>query len=255
MAGRAPETVGGRSGSLPPALLLLGGRGTRLGTVCEELPKPLLPVAGKPFVDHIVDWLVEQGVRRFFFLTGYRGDQVEAYFAKQTRLGVSYSFVREAKPLGTGGAARAALESTGLREKFLLLNGDSFAPSSLAGLVEAAGQCAGALLAGEVPEGGRFGSVEVDADGMLTGFAEKRAGAAGKRLVNLGVYCLDPNLFGRFPSGKAYSIETDFFPAWIAAGERLAVVKTTSGFIDIGTPESLQEAEKFVTELRQKEIM
>ena len=255
MAGLAPASLAGRSEPMPPAMLLVGGRGTRLGSVCDGLPKPLLPVAGKPFIEHIVHWLMKQGVRRFFFLTGHLGEQVEAYFARRPLPGINYFFVQEMKPLGTGGSVRAALESTGLREKFLLLNGDSFVPFPTARLVAAARHCAGALLAGEVREGGRYGSLEVSPAGMLKGFAEKRGGGAAQLLVNFGVYCLSPELFWRFPSGKPYSIETDFYPAWIAAGEKLAVIKTDCNFIDIGTPESLREAEKFVTDLQNKEIM
>ncbi|HUI07379.1 MAG TPA: sugar phosphate nucleotidyltransferase [Verrucomicrobiae bacterium] len=255
MAGGASESLIGGSGLMPPALLLVGGRGTRLGSVCDKLPKPLLPVAGKAFLEHIVHWLVNQGVRRFFFLTGHLGEQVADYFAGRPLPGVTYSFVQERMPLGTGGSVRAALGYTGLRERFLLLNGDSFVPFPVARLVEAAKPCAGALLAGEVREGGRYGSLEVSSEGILTGFAEKRGGGAPRLLVNLGVYCLGPELFWRFPEGRPYSIETDFYPAWIAAGERLAVIKVHCNFIDIGTPESLQEAEKFVTDLQEKGIM
>jgi D-glycero-alpha-D-manno-heptose 1-phosphate guanylyltransferase len=255
MAGVASESVAGPAAAMPPALLLVGGRGTRLGSVCDRLPKPLLPVAGKPFIEHIVHWLVGQGVRRFFFLTGHLGERVEAHFAGRPRPGVTYSFVPEANPLGTGGSVCAALASTGLRERFLLLNGDSFVPFPIAGLVEAAGRCAGALLAGEAHEGGRYGSLEVSPDGMLQGFVEKRGTGSGRFLVNLGVYCLSPELFWRFPSGRAYSIETDFYPAWIAAGEKLAVIQVNCNFIDIGTPDSLHAAEKFVTDLLEKEIM
>jgi NDP-sugar pyrophosphorylase family protein len=255
MAGIPAESLVGGSQALPPAMLLVGGRGTRLGSACDALPKPLLPVGGKPFLEHIVHSLVQQGVRRIFFLTGYLGEQVEAYFTERPRPGVTYSFVQESKPLGTGGSVRAALECTGLHERFLLLNGDSFVPFPIAGLVDAAKRCAGALLAGEVREGGRYGSLEVSAEGMLKGFAEKRGGGGGRLLVNLGVYCLSPELFWRFPLGRPYSIETDFYPAWVAAGEKLAVIKVNCGFIDIGTPESLLEAEKFVTGLQNKEIM
>ena len=236
-------------------MLLVGGRGTRLGPVCDMLPKPLLPIAGKPFLEHIVHSLVKQGVRRLFFLTGYFGEQVEAYFAKRPLPGVSYSFVQEVKPLGTGGSVRAALESTGVRGRFLLLNGDSFVPFPIARLVDAARHCAGALLAGEARDARRYGSLEVSPEGMLKGFAEKRGGKAAQLLVNLGVYCLSPELFWQFPSGRQYSIETDFYPAWVAAGEKLAVIKVNCNFIDIGTPESLREAEKFVTDLQDKEIM
>jgi len=255
MAKLPPESLVG-GGEAPPAMLLVGGRGTRLGSVCDGLPKPLLPVAGKAFVEHIVDWLVNQGVRRFFFLTGYLGEQVADYFSKRPVPGVSYSFLQEAKPLGTGGSVRAALETTGWKQKFLLLNGDSFVPFPVARLVEAARTCAGALLAGEVREGGRYGSLEVSPQGMLKGFAEKRREEGTVRpLVNLGVYYLSPGLFWRFSGGKQYSIETDFYPVWIADGERLAVVSVDCGFIDIGTPQSLREAEKFVTDLREKGIM
>jgi NDP-sugar pyrophosphorylase family protein len=206
----------------------------------------MLPVAGAPFLAHVVDLLRRQGVTRFLFLTGYLGEQVEAYFAARCDAGVSYACLREEQLLGTGGAVRAALAQRGIRERFLLLNGDSACPFDLGALLDAAADGGGALVAVRVEESSRFGTLEVDARGRLRAFREKAA-TTGAALINSGIYCLAPELFDDFPPDQPASIERDYFPLWLAAGSTFNVVPVDGPLLDIGTPESLGQAAQFLT--------
>jgi NDP-sugar pyrophosphorylase family protein len=234
---------------LPPALILAGGKGTRLGGRCRDCPKPMLPVAGAPFLAHVVDLLRRQGVTRFLFLTGYLGEQVEAYFAARCDAGVSYACLREEQLLGTGGAVRAALAQRGIRERFLLLNGDSACPFDLGALLDAAADGGGALVAVRVEESSRFGTLEVDARGRLRAFREKEV-ATGPALINSGIYCLAPELFEPFPADRPASLEREYFPRWLGAGAAFGVVLVPGPFLDIGTPESLARADAFLRSWR-----
>jgi len=108
----------------PLVVILCGGRGTRLGALTDELPKPLVPVRGRPFLDHQVALLERQGFARFLFLTGYRGEQIEQYFLAQDARRTRVQFSREQTPLGTAGALVQARDL--LPDVFLLLNGDSY---------------------------------------------------------------------------------------------------------------------------------
>lgn len=235
----------------PPALILAGGRGTRLGRRCAACPKPLLPVAGQPFLQYLVDALVQQGVRRFNFLTGYRGDAIAAYLRRHQPAGCEYAFTQEPQPRGTGGAVRAAVETMAPDARFLVLNGDSFIPFAVGDLVAAARGGDGALVAAEVGDGRRFGNLTLDGAGWLRGFAEKNAPARAA-LVNAGVYYLAAELFFRFPRGQPLSIETDCFPRWLAAGVKLAVLNAGRELLDIGTPASLRQATKRMRQFQQQ---
>jgi NDP-sugar pyrophosphorylase family protein len=228
-----------------PALILAGGKGTRLGERCRDCPKPMLPAAGAPFLAHVVDLLRRQGVTRFLFLTGYLGEQVELYFSARRDPGIEYVCLQEEHLLGTGGAVRTALLRQGIRARFLLLNGDSICPFDLAALLDAGSAGGGALVAVRVEEGSRYGTLDVDDRGRLRAFREKAA-ASGPALINSGIYCLASELFDGFPLGQPASIERDYFPAWLAAGVSFRVVPVPGPFLDIGTPESLGQAETFL---------
>lgn len=239
----------------PPAMILVGGRGTRLGHICDTRPKPMIPVAGAPFVEHIVRFLEKQGIRRFYFLTGYHGEQVAAYFSnRRDSSGSVFTCIQEKKPLGTGGAVLNAIEQAHITEHFFLLNGDSFAVFSAQALATAARGHAGSLVAAKVADASRFGSLEVSEDGCLEAFLEKRDGIVAG-LINSGIYCLNPDLFERFPSGKPYSIERDFFPEWLASGNSFPVITAPGPFLDIGAPESLAEVEIFVASLQANGVL
>lgn len=219
------------------AIVLAGGLGTRLRGVVDDVPKPLAPVAGRPFLAWLLDELAEQGLRRVVLATGYRGEQIEAALGKDWR-GMSLEYSREPAPLGTGGAIALAMQRITGGACFVL-NGDTWVELDYAAFD---GQMAdvplGVSLA-HVPDVARYGAVLVEGD-RVTGFSEK--GTSGPGFINAGVYRITRSLADGFPEAGAFSFERDVLVPAVARA-RVAVFAATRGFIDIGVPEDYRRAQ------------
>jgi D-glycero-alpha-D-manno-heptose 1-phosphate guanylyltransferase len=224
--------------------VLVGGRGTRLGTLAGDGPKPLAPILGRPFLFYVLDLLALRGARRVVLCAGYRADRVREAVG-ETWCGMEIRHAVETTPLGTGGAlvaARAHLESA----QVLVINGDTWLEPDWRALLAALREAPVALAAVQVADAGRFGSLEVDARGRVTAFREKSA-AGGAGRINGGVYALRRAWLDGLPTGPC-SLEQDLWPRLVAAGE-LAALATDAEFLDIGVPESFAAAESFFTRL------
>lgn len=231
---------------LPLAVVLVGGLGTRIRHLLSELPKPLAPVAGRPFLEWVVRYLHRQGLQRIILSTGHYADKVERFAADLSIPGLNLTCIQEAAPLGTAGGFLNALEGSGDRfSDTLVLNGDSIVLADLAPLLRALEdeQTCGALLGVSVADAARYGTIDVNGQGFLRGFAEKRPGAG---LVNGGVYLFRRATVERFPAGRPLSFEYDVFPALLADRARIRVVPCDAPFLDIGTEESLAQAGAFI---------
>lgn len=213
-------------------VVLAGGLGTRLrGAISDGTPKPMAPIAGKPFLEHLLDRAVEQGVDQVHLLTGYRAEVVSDHFGSCYR-GVPVTYSVETVPLGTGGALKAALDV--LQHEFILANGDTFADVDYRSLLGLLGPCPIGMSLARVDDVSRFGSVTID-DDVVVGFGEKTVGGAG--MVNAGVYACRQDLLALFPGRPSFSFEADFLqPALPTLKPRFQRINT--GMIDIGTPES-----------------
>jgi ADP-ribose pyrophosphatase YjhB (NUDIX family)/dTDP-glucose pyrophosphorylase len=219
--------------------------GTRLRGIVDDVPKPLAPVLGRPFLFYQLDMLALRGVRSVTLCCGYKAELVRESVGSDW-LGMPVNFSVESEPLGTGGAlshARGMLTS----DLVLILNGDSWLEPDWAGFVQAASdagiECCLALA--RVPDSGRFGSVETEG-ALVTAFAEKCAdGQTG--FINGGIYLLRQSALAALPSGP-HSLERDIFPM-LAASRRLGGFSSTSAFLDIGVPESYAAAGKFFSTL------
>jgi D-glycero-alpha-D-manno-heptose 1-phosphate guanylyltransferase len=225
-----------------PALILAGGLGTRLRGVLADRPKVLAPVAGRPFLSYLLDQVQAAGVRDVILCCGYLADQIEAMFgARHGALSLTYS--RETEPLGTGGALRLALPGV-QAEAMLVLNGDSYVDCPLADFVTWHRQhaFAGSLLLTRVPDAARFGTVAVREQGAVLSFKEKR-GVPDPGWINAGVYLLARRLVERLPEGRAISLEHEAFGQWLSEG--MGGYQLQAAFLDIGTPESLAQADEF----------
>ena len=221
------------------AIVLVGGMGTRLRGVVSDLPKPLAPVAGRPFLAWVLDHLAETGMRRVILAAGYMAEKVQqAIGSRWQSLQVDYSV--ESQPLGTGGALRQAcamLDGNAVH----LLNGDTFLryrPDALADAVIAAGGRIGMALA-QVPDVARYGAVDC-VHGRVTGFREK--GQTGAGYINAGCYFLTEAALAALPIEPQYSFETRVLGPASAAGT-VCGYTATSGFIDIGVPEDYERAQ------------
>lgn len=225
------------------AVILAGGRGTRLRDLYPDTPKPLIPVAGKPFLHWLTLWIHRHGPSRFIYSTGHLAEQIEQWASDDSLPGVIRIACREEQPLGTGGALLHCLDRCA--DWCLVANGDGLVMGGIDALLdERLNGVDGALIGIEVEDASRFGSLEVDADGRLLAFREK---VGGTGLINGGLYLFRTALLrDRMPSG-AQSLERDIFPDLLSSGANIRVVNAGQApFIDIGTPETIVQAEKFV---------
>lgn len=223
---------------LESAFVLCGGLGTRLRDAVADVPKVLAPVAGRPFLDLLVDVLAAAGVRRIVLLTGYLSELVEQHVARVLQArhpAVTFEISAEPAPLGTGGAVRNAARF--VDGPFLLVNGDTHIELDLAALVSAHRADALVTIAVvHVRDAERFGTLDIDAAGRVRTFAEK--GFSGPGLVNAGVYVVEPRLLAAIPEGVAVSLERTTLPALVDAGEPVHAAILVGSFTDIGTVES-----------------
>lgn len=222
------------------ALILAGGRGTRLGALTESCPKPILPVAGRPFLDYLISRLARLGIDDVILSTGYHAPRVREALPEGPLLGVRIRHSVEAEPAGTGGAV--ALAGPLLSDRFIVLNGDTLFDVDvqvLAALLAQHPEAEAAVALREVDDVGRYGRVTLDGN-RITAFAEKSG--RGRGLINGGVYCLRKVALQRLPAGPS-SLEQDFFPARAAEG-RLCGCPFSGYFIDIGVPETLARAQR-----------
>jgi D-glycero-alpha-D-manno-heptose 1-phosphate guanylyltransferase len=224
------------------AIILAGGMGTRLREVVADRPKVLADVAGRPFLTRILDQLVATEIASVVLSTGYMAGMIEAQIGTEYR-GLPIRYSRENEPLGTGGALRLALDKT-QSDPLLALNGDSFCDANIRELCafHRKKKARATLLLTRVEDTSRFGSVETDANGTVIRFQEKRR-AAAPGWINAGVYCVARELISGIPAGRAVSIEHEIFPMLIGSG--LCGFPVRGAFIDIGTPHSYAEAERF----------
>jgi D,D-heptose 1,7-bisphosphate phosphatase len=232
------------------ALVLAGGEATRLGELAASVPKCLQPVAGRPFLDHLLWQLRRHGVRRVVLATGRLHEAVEAHVGDGSAFGVSAVYSHESEPLGTGGAA--ALGAMHLAEDLAYVcNGDSLLDCNLVDLarrLRVASDADAVLALREMDDVSRYGTVALASDGRVTVFAEK--GSAGPGLVNGGVYCVRVALL-RGLAVRRSSLERDVFPALAEEGELIGV-PSAGFFADIGLPESLAAAQASVAAWRRR---
>lgn len=221
------------------AIILAGGLGTRLRPVVADLPKPLAPVAGRPFLAWVLDHLADNAIRHVVLATGYRAHAIEQAIGPRW-CGMDISYSVEDRPLGTGGAIRQACGL--LRGQAAhVLNGDTYLRYRLEGLEHAtsqAGARVGMALA-HVEDVGRYGAVRVDGP-RVTAFLEK--GGHGPGFINAGCYYLTRAAIESLPARQAFSFEQDVLVPMAEAG-LVCAYPETAGFIDIGVPDDFLRAQ------------
>lgn len=223
----------------PDAAILCGGQGSRLRGVLGDLPKPMVPLGGRPLLESLVRWAAQAGSPRVVLCAGVGAAHIRDHFS-HCDCGAEVVISAETEPLGTGGALRLALPL--MRSPFVLvLNGDSFLPAfQLPDLLAAPACAAGTLVV--APSAGRddAGRVRFDGAGRITAFDEKPA-AHEPGFINAGVYLLQRALLESVPAGRCVSLERELLPAWIGAG--LAALVHNGELVDIGTPSRLETAQ------------
>lgn len=241
------------SGPLPrvrQAVVLAGGKGTRLGAITRFRPKPLLEIGGRPFIETVLLHCRRFGISQAALLVGPFEQQFREALGDGARLGLKLTLVPEPEPAGTGGALNYLCDD--LDDTFLMLNGDSLFQADLdrlfAAAVPASSEAApgnadrlGVVAVRELADTGRYGRIELDRD-RIVAFAEKARSGPG--LINSGIYLLRRQILEHI-GPPPVSIEQDVFPPLAAAGH-LGGVALDGNFIDIGIPEDLARAGEVV---------
>jgi mannose-1-phosphate guanylyltransferase len=223
------------------ALVLAGGEGTRLRPLTYTTPKPVLPLAGRPFLSFMLDWTRDHGVDEVILSCGFMSDDVRRVLG-DIYDGMRLRYAVEEEPLGTAGPVRLAYDQGLLEERLLVLNGDVLTDvdltAELAQHERTGARVTLALYA--VEDTSSYGVVPTDADGRVEAFLEKSAGEATGR-INAGAYVIERAVVGeRIPAGRAVSFEREVFPGLV--GEGLYGFPAAGYWIDIGTPERYLEA-------------
>lgn len=223
------------------AVILVGGLGMRMRPVVADRQKVIAPVAGRPFVMRLLDQLAEAGLRSVVLCTGYKSEQVAETLGEHYR-GLHLRYSCEPVALGTAGALRHALPVLD-SDPVLAMNGDSFCNVDLAAFWQAhcRQQANGTLVVVEASDTRARGRVTFDDRNEVTNFTEK-SGASDGSWISAGIYLLRRALLESIPTGRAVSIERETFPAWVKRG--LFAFKTQGKFLDIGTPESYNDAQR-----------
>jgi mannose-1-phosphate guanylyltransferase len=219
------------------ALILAGGEGTRLRPLTSAIPKPVVPLAGRPFITYMVEWLRGHGVDDVILACGFMADGVRSVLGDGSALGVRLRYIEEPEPLGTGGALKFAEEL--LEDRFMMLNGDVLTDMDLTAQLaqhEATGASGTLALIG-VEDPTAYGLVRLRADNAVSEFLEKPdPSEIDTNLVNAGAYILERSVLETLPpAGTNCSIERHVFPALV--GHDLYGFPQTGYWMDIGTPE------------------
>lgn len=221
------------------AVVLAGGFGTRLREKVPDIPKPMAPVAGRPFLEYILDRLVACGIAEIILSVGYRANTIIDHFSEAYR-GVVVNYAIETEPLGTGGAIAHALHE-GSNAPVLVLNGDTFLNIDYEELIHwyKENPVQVAMVLRKVPDTSRYGSVMLSGE-RVVGFEEK--GKHGPGLINAGVYIVKSRIFEEFGFSGKFSFESDFLQKQCVALSSRAFI-TDAYFIDIGIPEDYERAQ------------
>jgi D-glycero-alpha-D-manno-heptose 1-phosphate guanylyltransferase len=228
-------------GSEVEAIVLAGGLGTRLRAAVPDLPKPMAPVNGRPFLERLLDHWIGQGVTRIILAVGYRHEAISAHFGRAHR-GVPVAYAIESRPRGTGGGLLLAADSLSGRDTFLVLNGDTYfeVPLKTLARFHASRRPDTTLALFRAPQNGRYTGLTVGKAGEILALG---AGVKGG-LANGGVYLMERSLLESGPqfASAPVSLEDDILPSALRAKRPVYGLECAGRFLDIGMPEDYARA-------------
>ncbi len=225
------------------AIVLVGGEGTRLRPLTNDVPKPALTLVDRPFLAYMIEWLAAHGVTEAVLACGFLPDVLREALGDGEHAGVRLTYVTEPERRGTAGAIRFAADALGdaLDDRFLALNGDVLTDLDLTALIAAhrEREARATIALYPVEDSAAYGLVGVDPQGRVTEFVEK-TGEAVPGEINAGAYFLERSVLELIPPGREVSIEREVFPRLI--GDGLAALRLDGYWMDIGTPERYLQA-------------
>lgn len=219
------------------AIILVGGEGTRLRPLTTGIPKPMLPVVNKPFIEHVINGLVAGGVSEVILSAGYKPQVFDSHLGDGSDFGVKITYVTEETPLGTGGAAKNAMSR--INDTFLVLNGDILTDIDYKALVAHHKEkgAAATLALTRVDDPTQYGLVPLDESGRVVGFTEKPSwNEVTTDLVNAGIYVMEPAVMAGCEPNRPCSLEREIFPSILSEGMPVFGCVTGAYWLDIGTP-------------------
>ncbi|TAM60407.1 NDP-sugar synthase [bacterium] len=225
------------------AIVLVGGEGTRLRPLTYSVPKPMVPLLGRPFMEHVLLRLRDAGINEVVLPACYLPEAIQRHFGDGEKLGLRLHYVIEEEPLGTAGALKNVERF--ITGPFFVFNGDVLTSLDLGAMLEQHRNSGGIgtlhLIPVEDPTA--FGCVEREADGRITRFVEKpKPHEVTTNYINAGTYLLEREVLDRIPAGRNVSIERETFPQLIAGARALYAYATEDYWIDIGKPENYLKA-------------
>lgn len=230
------------------AVIMTGGRGSRLRPLTDRIPKGLVKIKGRPFLELLILYLRNFGIDDILLCTGYLGNQIREYFKDGSELGVRIEYSQENTPLGTGGALRPALPK--LDDEFFLVNGDTFLPINYDQMRERFGNSP-ALLMVAVFRGGEYDlranlriNEKDEVVGAITGDKKNM-----QTHIDAGVRLVKKEIAGYFPSERVFSLENDIYPRLIK-DKKISAWPVEERYYDIGTPERIKIFEEYLEELQ-----
>jgi NDP-sugar pyrophosphorylase family protein len=226
------------------ALVLAAGEGQRLRPLTLRMPKPMVPVGGRPVLEHLIALLRIHGITDIAINLHYRPEAILEHFGDGERFGVEITYSHEARLLGSAGAARAL--DAFLTDTFLCLYGDVLTDVDLSALVARHRETAAAGTIGvyEVSDPSRCGIVELDGAGRITRFVEKPApGTISGNLANSGILVLEPSVLREIPRNEPFDFGLHLFPKLLDQGIPLVGERLDGYILDIGSADRLAQAE------------
>ncbi|MBU0762540.1 MAG: NTP transferase domain-containing protein [Candidatus Altiarchaeota archaeon] len=223
------------------ALILAGGKGTRMRPLTYEMPKPMIPLKGKPLIQHIMELCRKYEIREIILSVGYMGEKIRDHFGDGSHLGLDIKYVEEKEELGTAGPLNLARKY--IDGPFLMFNGDVLSDIDLSEMISFhTGQKATATISlTQVADTSAFGVARLNGN-KIVGFIEKPKEGEKSKLINAGVYILEPEILEYIPEGRSM-LEKDVFPKLSSEG-KLFGYPFSGQWFDTGTPEAYERAIK-----------
>ena len=236
------------------AILLAGGKGTRLRPLTIHTPKPIVPILERPFLHYQLDLLKQvPEIDEAILSLNYQPRRIEEIFGDGSAAGMNIRYVVEPAPLGTGGAIRYAAE--GVHDSVVVFNGDVLTNVDLGAVIARHRACKAkaTIVLTPVENPSAYGLVETDTDGNILRFMEKpNPNEITCDTINAGIYILEPDTFDRIPKDTPWSIERSFFPSLIERKETFVAVTHRGYWIDIGTPEKYAQVHRDIMDQRYR---
>ena len=231
------------------AVILAGGEGTRLRPLTEKMPKPMIPVAGRPCVEYSIMSLVRGGFRDMVITTGYLSDKLIRNIGHGKDVGARVLYSFESEPAGTAGAVKMICPF--LESPFVVLHGDTLTSIDIRAIYDdhVKSKAVVTMAVTEVDDPSEFGVVEIDGDGFIKSFQEKPSREeARSNLINAGIYVINKEIMDAVPEYTKYDFAKQLFPMLLAEGRKMKAHKISGTWLDIGRPADLHKANLAVVE-------